>query len=142
MCPIIFIFLLNLKMRCSNNSSYLMYLNSNWWASLITQLSGEICLQCRRPRVDSWVIKIPWRRDRLPTPVFLGLPGGLVVKNLPASAGDTCSIPGLGTKIPHATEQLSPRATTREAICHTIRACPLGSPHATTQTASYKSLRG
>ena len=27
-------------------------------------------------RFDSWVRKIPWRRDRLPTPVFLGFPGG------------------------------------------------------------------
>ena len=26
--------------------------------------------------VHSWVRKIPWRRDRLPTPVFLGFPGG------------------------------------------------------------------
>ena len=25
-----------------------------------------------------------------------GFPGGLVVKNLPADAGDACSIPGLG----------------------------------------------
>ena len=25
---------------------------------------------CRRPRVDSWVGKIPWRKERLPTPVF------------------------------------------------------------------------
>ena len=25
---------------------------------------------------DSWVRKIPWRRDRLPTSVFLGFPGG------------------------------------------------------------------
>ena len=24
----------------------------------------------------SWVGKTPWRRDRLPTPVFLGFPGG------------------------------------------------------------------
>ena len=31
---------------------------------------------------DSWVGKFPWRRDRLPTPVFLGFPGGSV-KNLP-----------------------------------------------------------
>ena len=28
--------------------------------------------------------KIPWKRDRLPTPVFLGFPGGSAVKNLPA----------------------------------------------------------
>ena len=25
---------------------------------------------------DSWIRKIRWRRDRLPTPVFLGFPGG------------------------------------------------------------------
>ena len=30
------------------------------------------------------------------------LPGGPVVKNPPANAGDTGSIPGPGTKIPHA----------------------------------------
>ena len=41
-------------------------------------------------------------------------PGGPVVKNLPSDAGDTGLIPGRGTKIPHATGQLSPRATTRE----------------------------
>ena len=33
-------------------------------------------MQCRRPRLDSWVRKIPWRRDRLPTPVSLGFPDG------------------------------------------------------------------
>jgi len=27
-------------------------------------------LQCRRPGFDPWVGKIPWRRERLPTPVF------------------------------------------------------------------------
>ena len=37
-------------------------------ASLVAQL---FCLQCRRPRFDSWVRKIPWRWDRVPTPVFL-----------------------------------------------------------------------
>ena len=41
-------------------------------------------------------------------------PGGPVVKNLPASEGDTGSIPGLGTKIPHATGQLSLCASTAE----------------------------
>ena len=39
-------------------------------------------------------------------------PGGPVIKNLPASAGDTGSTPGLGTKIPHAAGQLSLCATT------------------------------
>ena len=27
-------------------------------------------LQCERPGFDPWVGKIPWRRERLPTPVF------------------------------------------------------------------------
>ena len=30
----------------------------------------KICLQCRRPEFDPWIEKIPWRRERLPTPVF------------------------------------------------------------------------
>ena len=70
------------------------------------------------------------------------VPGGPAIKNPPCNVGDMVLITGQGTKIPQATEQLSPRVMTREAICHTIRACPLGSPHATTQTASYKSLQG
>ena len=43
-------------------------------ASLVAQLVKN--LQCRRPWFDSWVGKIPWKRDRLPIPVFLdfGLP--------------------------------------------------------------------
>ena len=31
----------------------------------------RICLQCRRPRFNPWVGKIPWRREGLPTPVVL-----------------------------------------------------------------------
>ena len=30
-----------------------------------------MCLKGRRPRFDPWVGKIPWRREWLPTPVFL-----------------------------------------------------------------------
>ena len=41
-------------------------------------------------------------------------PGGPVVKNLPSNAGDVGLISGEGTKIPHAVEQLSLRATTTE----------------------------
>ena len=48
----------------------------------------RICLQfsssARRPRFDSWVRKIPWRRERLPTPVFLGFLVAQSVKNSPA----------------------------------------------------------
>ena len=57
-----------------------------WW----------IHLQCRRPQFDSWVRKIPWRRDRLPTPVFLGFPCGSAGKESDYMAGDMGLIPGLG----------------------------------------------
>ena len=39
------------------------------------------------------------------------IPGGPVVKNLPSNAGDIGSIPGQGTKIPHAVGQLTVRET-------------------------------
>ena len=32
--------------------------------------AGVIHPQCRRPGFDPWVGKIPWRRERLPSPVF------------------------------------------------------------------------
>ena len=43
----------------------------------------------RIPWFDSWVKKICWRRDRLPTLVFLGLLVAQLVKNLPAMQ-ETC----------------------------------------------------
>ena len=39
-----------------------------------------------------------------------------MVKNPPANAGDRGSIPGQGTKIPHAPEQLSLRTSTAELV--------------------------
>ena len=42
------------------------------------------------------VVKTPWRRDRLPTPVFLGFPCGPAGKECACNAGDLGSIPGLG----------------------------------------------
>ena len=47
-------------------------------------------------RFDSWVGKIPWRRDRPPTLVFLGFPGGWDGKEPTCNAGDLGSISGLG----------------------------------------------
>ena len=46
--------------------------------------------------MDSWVGKIHWRRDRLPTPGFLGFPYGSVGKESACNVGDLASIPGLG----------------------------------------------
>ena len=39
--------------------------------SKIKMAKYTVCLQCRRPGFDPWVGKIPWRREWLPTPVFL-----------------------------------------------------------------------
>ena len=50
-------------------------------ASLVAQLVN-IHLQCRSPQFSSWVGKIPWRRDRLPVPVFLGFPCGSAGKTI------------------------------------------------------------
>ena len=61
-------------------------------------------LPCRRPKFNSWLGKIPWRRAWLSTPVFcpgefyaqrnLGFSGDSGVQNTPASAGDEGSVPG------------------------------------------------
>ena len=47
-------------------------------------------------------------------------PGGPVANSLASNAGDTGSIPGWGTKIPHSAEHLSPRTA-------------ILSPHSTTR---------
>ena len=47
-------------------------------------------------RFDFWVRKFLWRRDRLPTPVFLGFPGVSDSKESACKVGDLGSIPGMG----------------------------------------------
>ena len=46
-----------------------------------------------------------------------GFSGGSVVKDLPANAGDTGAIPGLGRC--RGSQLLSPGATAAESVCHT-----------------------
>ena len=48
-----------------------------------------------------------------------------MVKNLPSNAEDAGSIPGRGTKIPHAMGQLSPRAKITELVLLKERALTL-----------------
>ena len=55
-------------------------------------------------------------------------PGGPVVKNPPSNARDAGSIPGWGTKIPHAVGQLSPHAATTETKHFRARAPQLEKP--------------
>ena len=69
-----------------HNLSWLCTLKRNCW----------VIWQCRRPYFDSWIGKILWRRDRLPTPVFLGFPCGPAGKEYTCNVGDLGSIPGLG----------------------------------------------
>ena len=45
---------------------------------------------------NSWVRKIRWRRDGLPTPVFMGFPGGSAGKESACNVGDLGLMPGLG----------------------------------------------
>ena len=49
------------------------------------------------------------------------VPSGPVVKNPPCSAEEAGSVPDWETKIPHATQQVSPRATTVETMHHNRR---------------------
>ena len=49
------------------------------WASRIAQLVKNLPARQETP-VRFLVGKISWRRDRLPTPVFLGFPCGLAGK--------------------------------------------------------------
>ena len=53
-------------------------------------------MQGRRPRFNSWVGKIHWRRDRLHTAVFLGFPCGSAGKESACNVGGLGLIPGLG----------------------------------------------
>ena len=53
------------------------------------------------------LIQVKKEKDR-------GSPGGSVIKNQPSRAGEMGSIPGPGTKIPHAVGQLNPSTTTEE----------------------------
>ena len=55
--------------------------------------------------------------------------------NLPCNAGDMGLLPGRGTKIPQAAEQLSLQTTTAEPAHFGVHAPHLESPHAATTGA-------
>ena len=62
--------------------------------SLIAQLVKN--LPAVQETLVRFVGKMRWRRDRLPTPVFLGFPGGSAGKESTSNVGDLSSIPGFG----------------------------------------------
>ena len=70
-----------------------------YFAEAMMLIRTSVCLirlQCRRLWFGPWVGKVLWRRDRLPTPVFLGFPCGSTGKESTCNAGDWGVIPGLG----------------------------------------------
>ena len=67
----------------------------NSWASLVVQLVKYLLAMQEIP-FSSWVRKIRWRRDRLPTPIFLGFPCGSAGKESACNAGDLGPIAGFG----------------------------------------------
>ena len=64
-------------------------------ASLVAQLVKNLPAM-QETLAQFWVRKIHWRRDSLPTAVFLGFPGGSDSKESGCNAGDMGLIPGLG----------------------------------------------
>ena len=60
------------------------------------KVKKKIRLQYTRPQFDSRVGKVTLKRDRLPTPVFLGFPGGSAGKESTCNARDLGLTPGLG----------------------------------------------
>ena len=86
------------------NASYLLQRLLLWLSWL------RIHLQCGRPGFHPWVGKIPWRRERLPTPVFQ--PGefhGHGVANSWTRLSDFCFTSLLITRYPGGATQ---------SICH------------------------
>ena len=64
-------------------------------ASPIAQLVNNLPAM-QETRFDSWVRQIPWRRDKPPTPVFLGFPCVSAGKESACNVGNLDLIPGLG----------------------------------------------
>ena len=66
-----------------------------WRASLVAQLVKNLPA---RQETLVWFLgwEDAWGRDRLPTPVFMGFPGGSDGKESACSVGDLGLIPGLG----------------------------------------------
>ena len=63
------------RMNSYSNSVFRWSYVPFWGASCVAQLVKNLPAM-QGTLLDSWVGKFPWRRDRLPTPVFLGFPGG------------------------------------------------------------------
>ena len=78
------------------------------WLENITNSMDINLSKLWQTQLDSWVKKICWRRDRLPTLILLGFPWGSASKESTCNAGDLGSIPGLGRSTGEGNHYLLP----------------------------------
>ena len=107
----------------------------NLWQLLISQLNKELTT-LHKIAFDSWIRKICWRRDRLPTPAFLGFPCGSAGKESACNAGDLHSLPGLGRSLGEGkgyTLQYSGLENSIDCLVH-------GVPNSQTRLSNFHSL--
>ena len=90
----------------------------------ILQSSAFFIVQLSHPYMTTGIVvelkAKDWKRQKMKTRICVSkkpsrdFPGGSVVKNHPSNARDAGSVPGQGTKILHATRQLSLHATLKK----------------------------
>jgi len=77
----------------------LLFNSSKWHKGFLGSSAGkESACNARDPGLIPGS-EVPLERDRLPTPVFLGFPGGSVVKNLPVMRETCVWSPGRGNPL-------------------------------------------
>ena len=74
--------------------NFVIFIKRNEYPLIVQLVKNQPAMQ--ETQFHSWVGKICWRKDRLPTPVFLGFPYGSAGKEFACNVGDLDSIPGLG----------------------------------------------
>ena len=87
---------MTLLLFCKEVHLYPLFLDSTYKqyrASQVAQLVKNLPAK-QETQFNSWVGKFPWRRNRLPTPVFLGFPGGSDGEETACNAGCLASILG------------------------------------------------
>ena len=79
-----------------------MILNASFLSRTMTMLALNISKSMSLPHFFFFLTRIHvthWIRDRLPTPVFLGFPGGSAGKESACNEGNLGLIPGLGRSL-------------------------------------------
>ena len=79
-------------------SSIAFFIELNHWSFGFPGISVSKASACNAGDLGSTpgLGRFPWRRERLPTPVFLGFPDGSAGRESACNAGDLGSTPGLG----------------------------------------------